>query len=129
MLLRHAYLIGLQESLSTPEELLTFTAGMWDASTRPLTVALDQSGPLPTPDIQLPVELAIELRGEALTSLAPLEPAAQWEWARITERFVEDCGSDVLEALVADRTLVLDPDRLLNGQEISVREEALVLAE
>ena len=100
---RHAYVLGLTDVLSTPEEFLTFVAPIWRESVEAISVSLDRFDPIAVGPGGGSIELALTYGDTSLARLVALDPTGQWDWDDITAR-VSDLA-DVIRPAVLRTTM------------------------
>jgi glycosyltransferase involved in cell wall biosynthesis len=117
-LFRKAYLLGIADTLGSPERVAAFAASMFD-SVEPIRVSLDEPSPFGLPSLLGAIELEVARNGSVLGRIAAIDPGGQWDWTSVTERVVDSIGGDTRQAVVLEELGRIDA----NGpRALSVKE-------
>jgi glycosyltransferase involved in cell wall biosynthesis len=99
-----AYMTGVRDALPSLEEFRDFVAPVLSREyDERVPVALDQSGVLDTAPAVTPVTLSLAYGATAVGELDALEPEAQWDWGRLSQRVVAECWQSYRAAVVGCR--------------------------
>jgi hypothetical protein len=99
-LLRCSYLMGIADSLDTPQRYREFfSSAQTSAVVSEVRVWLDAPSPVSLPRTTGSLELSVGYSGVTAARVRPLRAAAQWDWSEVADRVV-DQASDALRRAV-----------------------------